>query len=514
MAALTISDRNALLRVSDKISAALERRLSLWTCLFVLLFLACAAWEDVHKLMWVDELFTLHAARQGSLAGVAEFSRASDGVPPLYEMIVSAILPVVRSEALAVRLPSTLGFCFMIVCLVAFCRRRLPAIYSISAALLACDTCLPYSTEGRCYGLILGCAAGALLCWQYAVDGRHRALAIPLLGLCLALLPALHYYAVFFLVPLFLAETVRWRISGKPDWAIFAAMSTALVVLALHYSFIAAGSRYQKHFWSPAKWAHIPAFYNDFFWPILGICLIPFCLTVVLLSATDKAHAGALHTGLAPAEWTAVAAFSLMPVFVVVASEYTTHVFVTRYVLWAVPGFAILAAALLWRAAGGQAIAGLSLAWLALSIIAIHEVRDVRRKPVLRESEAVHQALKSLPYGTEPIVVADAHAFIELSYYSESRIRNRLVYPVSEELELRYIGSDTNSLLLPALRRYTDLNVVDYKTVAASYPRFVLATLSEDGLAWDLIRAGYRVVPIGSSPAPLLFNVEAPGMRQ
>ena len=126
-------------------------------------------------------------------------------------MIVAQTLPVVKPEALALRLPATLGYCAMVLCLMAFCRRRLPAVYAFVAALFACDALLFNSTEGRGYGIVLGCAAGALLCWQMAAEGRRRALTVTLLAFCLALMTALHYYAIFFPVPLAVAEIVRCR---------------------------------------------------------------------------------------------------------------------------------------------------------------------------------------------------------------------------------------------------------------------------------------------------------------
>jgi hypothetical protein len=156
--------------------------------------------------MWIDELYTLHTARQASIGEIVKATMEGGDAPPLYPIPVHAILPWVRHEALAVRLPSTLGFCGMVLCLLGFCRRRLPAAYSFTVALLACYECLYYASEGRSYGVVLGCAAGALLCWQHAVDGRRTILAIPLLAISLALMTAMHYYAVFFLVPLFLAE--------------------------------------------------------------------------------------------------------------------------------------------------------------------------------------------------------------------------------------------------------------------------------------------------------------------
>jgi hypothetical protein len=515
MTSLTIPNQSFFLRVSDKINATLEKYFWLWSVLFVLLFLAGAIVKDVRTPMWVDELLTLRISQQ---AGPVEMVKATlegiDGVPPLYAMIAGAILPVVKNEALAVRLPATLGYCGMILCLLAFCRRRLPAAYSMAAALLACDACLAYSIEGRGYGVVLGCAAGALLCWQSVVDGRRRNLAIPLLALCVALMTAMHFYSIFFLVPLFLAEIVRWRASGKLDFGILAAMTPVLLVLGLHYPLIAAATMFQKHYWSPASWHQIPEFYDAYFVTILGKCMLP--VGVLAVFSTTSNDRSAKRPDLTAPEWIVTGAFSLMPLCVVALSKYTTHVFVPRYVLWTVPGFAVLVAALLCRAALGRAAVGVSLLGLLVALTALSDasyLRHLRERPPLRDGEVVRQALAFLPDGAEPIVVADSHVFMELSYYAESRIRERLIYPVSSELELRYFGYDTASLIMTALSHRTKLHIIGYDAVIASQKRFVLAALHNNPLPWELIKAGYRVVPIGSSIAPVLYEVEAPGRQ-
>lgn len=486
-----------------------KRHFWLWAVLFVVLFLACSIAKDVRTPMWTDELLTLYVSQQ---AGAAEIVKATlegiDAAPPLYAMIVAAILPLVGHQAAAVRLPATLGYCGMVVCLLMFCRRRLPAVYSWAAALLACHVCLRYSTEGRGYGVVLGCAACALLCWQAAVEGRRRILAIPLLAWCLALMTAMHYFSIFFLVPLFLAEMVRWRTFRKLDFGVLAAMAPALLVLGLQYPFIAAGKPFQKHFWSPAMWGHIPAFYSEYFLPMLRTCVLPLVVAVIITRSDSRS---AKHPSLNLPEWVAAGALLLMPLCIVVLSIYTTHMFVARYALWAVPGFAVLVAALLCRVARGKTAAGVSLVGLLVAMTALSEVRDLRQKPILRSGEVVRRALASLPDSAEPIVVADAHVFMELSYYAEPRIRERLIYPVSRDLELRYVGSDTSSLLLSALRHRTKLTVIGYDALLAAHPRFVLAAMPQNYLPSHLVNAGYRVLPIGPSIAPVLYEVEAPG---
>jgi Dolichyl-phosphate-mannose-protein mannosyltransferase len=506
MTSSPISNRSLLLR-AEAINSAVEKHFRLYAALFLALFLACAIARDVRTPLWTDEFFTLYMAQQ---TGVGEIVKAtlegSDGAPPLYSMMVKAILPVVRHQALAVRLPATLGYCGMLVCLLWFCRRRLPAAYSLAAALLTCEACLEYSTEGRGYGVVLGCSAGALLCWQSAVDGRRRVLTLPLLAFCLSLMTAMHYYSIFFLVPLFIGEMARWRTSRKLDFGVLAAMAASVAVLGLHYPFMEAGAKFQKHFWSPAAWRNIPAVYLAYLVPMLIKCVLP-AGPLAVLPATSDARS-AKPSGLTRPEWIVTGALSLMPICLVVLSKYITHMFLPRYVLWAVPGFAILVAALLCRAAENRVAVGVSLLALLVALAPIGEVTWER--PALKYGERVRQALPSLPDGPEPIVVADIHVFMELSYYEASRIRERLIYPVSRELELHYLGSDTTSLLSSALSHRSKLQIIEYDAVLAAHPRFVLAALPDNYLPWHLVETGYSVVPIGSSTVPVLYEVEAP----
>jgi len=363
---------------------------------------------------------------------------------------------------------------------------------------------MEYSTEGRPYGVVLCCAAGALLCWQTASDGLWRSLSIPLLAFCLALMTAMHYYSIFFLFPILLAEIVRWRTSGRPDLAVLVAMTPVLLVLGLHYPLIAAAKPFQEHYWSPAVVSSIPAMYSSY------SCLLPLGL-LALFATTPDARAHPEKRSLTLPEWVAVGAFSLMPFCVVVLFRYTTHAFVARYTAWAAAGITVLVASLLYVAARGKKTVGVSMLAILVALIASHEIASLRRKPVLREGEAVLHALASLPYGSEPIVVADSHLFMELSYYAMPRIRERLIYPLSRDLDVRYFGFDTGPLLLSALGRRTKLRVVGYAAVLAAYQCFVVAALPGDYLPWHLVAAGYRVVPIGASIPRTLYEVDVPG---
>ena len=277
-------------------------------------------------------------------------------------------------------------------------------------------------------------------------------------------------------------------------------------VIGLHYPFIAASRQFQEHFWSPAVLGRIPELYSGYF---PQECLL-LALGLLAVFSTTPDGRSARQTGLTMPEWVVLGAISLMPPCVVVLSRYTTHVFVDRYTLWAVTGIAVLVAAVLCAAARAKTTVGVGVLGLLAATFAWQEMNVLRKRPVLKEGEAVRQELASLLDGPEAVVVADCHVFMELSYYAVPRLRERLIYPVSRDMELRYFDYDTCSLILSALSHRTKLHIIGYDAVLAAHPRFVLAATPKDYLPWHLVRAGYRVVPIGSSKAPVLYEVAAP----
>jgi len=497
--------QSLFMQATAKIDAELELHFWRWAVVIVLAFLACSLIRDARNKMWLDELYTLYVARQ---AGPREIARAIiegiDGAPPVYALMVHSILPVIRREELAVRLPSTLGYCGMVLCLLSFCRRRMPGVYALAASLTACDASRYYATEGRGYGIVMCGAAGALLSWQAAAEGRRRMPSIAMLTICLAAIVALHYYAIFFLGPLLVGELVRWRESGKLDFAVLAAMLPALAVLGLHYPFIEASRKLQVHPWSPASWNQIGDFYIQHFLPFAPLVLIAAAVFAAL--ATDRSPASRT---MPRHEWAAVIALALMPAIAVAVARFTTHVFVDRYTLWAMIGFALLSGGALCAATRRRPAVGVVILGLVLPLLALHSIRNLRGTPLLRAGEIQLEDLGKLPGGPEPIVVSDNFAYMEMAYYAGPGLRQRLVYPVDAELELRDMGYDNVALLMSALSHRTNLRITPYDSVLAAYPRFLLSAIQTEPLPRHLLAAGYRLTAI----APTVYQVEAPGLH-
>jgi hypothetical protein len=496
-------------RSAELVNSSAEPYFWLYGSVFLLLFLACFVAQDLRLKMWNDEIITLYAARQGGPLEIAQAIKAGmDATPPLYPVIVSTVLPVVRPDAFAVRLPSTVGFAAMLLFILAFCHRRMPAIYAFIAALMPAIICGFYATEGRCYGLVLGCAAGALAFWQAATESGKRTLPLVLLAICLMLATALHYYSIFLLIPLVLAELLRWRRRGKPDLVVLSAILPALVVLGVHYPLIAVGRKYLLHFWAPgiASWRQIPDFYLQF-------ALLP--IGVVLAGLIARALRPASHVEkvaqplvLPAQEWVAVVVLAFMPILVVAIAQYTTHVFLARYVVWAAIGLAILSASVLYRSTAKQPLLGVAVFAVLLAMFAVGQWRALCEQPTLRQGEAIRRELQFVPKGPQPIVIGYNHAFVELSYYAEPRLRQRLEYPLSRSLELRYRGTDLDYFLLSGLGARTNLHIVNLDSFLQTNPRFMLATTTKDYLPQYLASAGYKLMPIDAKNAPGLYEVE------
>jgi hypothetical protein len=118
--------------------------------------------------------------------------------------------------------------------------------------------------------------------------------------------------------------------------------------------------------------------------------------------------------------------------------------------------------------------------------------------------------LANVPADPAPILVADSHIFMELAYYEDPKVRGRLVYALSPELERRYTNTDTTALIFSALRHRAPLPMPDYKAFLALNKRFLLAANGNDWIVWNLIASGYRVIPLQGRWSPGVFLVQAP----
>ncbi|MGH9581650.1 MAG: glycosyltransferase family 39 protein, partial [Bryobacteraceae bacterium] len=191
--------------------------------LTVLLFAAVVAFSGARK-MWNDELFTFYIAQAPSLGQMFHEIRL-DLNPPLEYLAVRGSLSVFGSNEYAARLPSMLAFFVASASLYWFMARRLSSAYGVLAvAVLWSTPFLYYATEARPYALVLAFFGIAMLAWVYRAETRRPKAALTVLALAVCGMMFSHFFAVFYLLPLGLAELVRGYRKRKIDFPVWAAL--------------------------------------------------------------------------------------------------------------------------------------------------------------------------------------------------------------------------------------------------------------------------------------------------
>lgn len=481
--------------VFDQVGQALERNPAPYLLLAGLPLIALLLVRLVRQPMWLDEFYTCFIAWQPSIAeSIKAVKEGCDASPPLYPILVKLGHYIFGWSLLALRLPSFLGYCLMTVCVYAFLRRRLGALYAATAALLAALCTYPLATEGRPYGIALGCISLALLCWQAAADGRRRTLSLVGLTSSMAAAIALHYYSVFVLIPLVLAEASRWVFSQRRDLPVLAALVLSPLVLIPHLPLLTVARHFVARIYDTGSWATIPDYYRNIqdlsLW-IMGAVVIVGASQIFFRQS--EINQESVYPGLLRHEWVACLSLALLPAIAIPIALKAIGVARAAYFFPASVGIALLFAATLFTVARGRALPALALMIAVGGWLGSHSARDAITAPRLRYAAEVQQELQNIPADPPPILVASPFAFVELWQYGDPTIRRRVFTIVSVELEM-LDGHDTVSRGWLALIRRVSIPVIPLDQWVASQRPFLLATAEASKHVQDFFNDhGYRL---------------------
>jgi 4-amino-4-deoxy-L-arabinose transferase-like glycosyltransferase len=477
------------------IGTAIERRGRL---LLALLLAAVAAGTLLladRKPLWNDELFTLYISRLPGLDEMwSELATGVEQTPLSFYVATRVSLDVFGGGTVAIRLPELLGFLLMSACVFLFVERRSSALYGLIAAIFPLATiAYGYAYEARAYGLVLGFAAAALVCWQIAAEGGPRR-RLAALGTAVALAAAVgsHYYAALIVIPLLVGEAVRWTARRRVDWLVLASFCGALVPLAAFAPLILEARDYSTTFWARPTWHAAWRFYPDSLMDrALGVVVAGAAIVVGLATWRSRRGSRRATPALPPRhELAALVTLALLPFMGVAAGKLATGAFTDRYVLSAILAFAILLALAAWWADAGVPILGVCLLAL-LVVFAVGRFAD-RRQDAVADAEAQEQALAFLDghrAAAAPIVVASPHDFFELSHRADRSGGPRLVYLADPGLAQRFLETDAVELGVVGMQRVAPLDVRRYRRFVAAHPRFVVYGRDR---AWDWLTSALR----------------------
>jgi len=472
------------LRRAGGLAERSERAGAIWFAGLSLAYWVVTVAMARRKLLWNDELYTYYIATLPSMRDIwAALMARGEQMPPLFYVPTRMVLETLGVGHVTMRLPQMIGFWVMSVCLFVVVRRRCAGSAAVCAAALPLLTmAYIYAFEARPYALVLGAGALALLAWQTATLGRHRAVALTGFGLSLAAAVSMHYYAVLILLPFALGEAVRTLERRRLDVPIWTAMALAILPLAVYLPLIRAGADYAGAFWSPPQWLNVPAFYEDLLAPAVMPALAVLMLAAIRASVAPRRDeaAPAAPFPLPRHEVAAACGFLLIPFVGVVVAKLATGAFVNRYAIAAVLGLAVLAGAGVAAAFRRHPLMRLAAAACCVGWFLLSQAREWLEPtghsvPISRATvERPINWVAAVPDRTLPIVVADPHTFTVVWHYDDA-IRPRLVYLADPDLALERLGHNSVERgMLDLVRPWFGMNVLEFEPFIARHERFLV----------------------------------------
>jgi hypothetical protein len=476
-----------------------------------------------NKVLWLDELITLHIAQLGSVSAIWNaLAHAADPNPPMTHLAVLASLRIFGEHELALRLPAILGYWIGLLSLFLFLKRRIPVAWALIGIVLAMtNASFDYSYESRSYGIFFGFAILSTLCWIYAVDpalsSMQRRLA--LCGMALALTAGIctNYFAVLAFFPIAGGEMVRsfakrpfsLRNFYAPVWiALVIAAAPFLLFRRLIQTSIA---HFAPHAWNKVSLDQVFDSYTGMveviLFPVVALLALAAFLYLLArlcghcrdslrprwLSALANHHARHSAFTLPLHERAAVLLFMLYPFLGYVIASIHGGMLSPRFVMPVCIGFAITGAVIGYRIFGHLPHAG-AVALLLCAIVFVGRVCAVG-EAYSEQKQCFYQVLHSLPKasGNKPIVVPDPLMALTLAHYAPAPIASRIVFPVDFPAIRLFRGEDSPEENLWAGRNLYHLNILPLADFQRSAADYLIVASEGNWLVRDLGNHSYPV---------------------
>ena len=513
----------------DRIDKSLATRPGLWLLGFTLIYLGAAIAGSESKPLWFDEIFTFYISSQPHFRDVLGAVRF-DSHPPLSFLLTHVSQLLFGTGDLATRLPETVGFWLVCLCLYLFVRRRTRPVFALLAATIpAATSCFSYAFEARPYALVLGFAGVALISWQAAIKGSRRYVGLSGLTLSLAAALCCHYYAVLEIVfPLAVGEAVRTVLRRRVDWSVWAAFAISLLPLIwLWPGASSASAVFAEHIrTSPVFWAKpTPLRLFDFYSELLTHAVLP---TVIALgcaalaglipgfsSLTRSEQAATKHLvhEAAAHETAAAIGFLLVPILLLLFTRLRTGYFMDRYALTAVLGVAILAA-YLFSTVWARASASVFILVFVLSATGLRSLNVLRLLGNLRGhaasiySPGMLSGMDAMP-GELPVVVSNPLVFVQTARYAKPESVSRMVYLTDVRTAFEQADPLPEYSLYvarPILTGHTE----EYAQFLNEHKQFWLYYSGNPGMEWlpaKLIAAGWELRAVKQQGNATIFRV-------
>lgn len=510
-------------RIHSSVEEFVDRHPFLSFALLSVIYFAVVAALSNQKLLWLDELITLHIAQLGSASSIwRALAQAADPNPPLTHLAVLTSLRIFGNHELALRLPAVLGYWVGLLSLFLFLRRRLPATWALAGTVFSmANAGFDYSYESRSYGIFYGLAMLAIFCWARAVDpavstSRRR---VFLFGMAFALAAGIctNYFAVLAFFPIAGGELVRSFRRRRLTSRIWIALGLAATPLFAFRSLIQASiHRFAPHAWNKVSLGQALDSYTQMveviLFPVIVLLVLAAivhflstlcarcrsCIRPTWLARLADTQADSSDFSLPLHEVTAAFFLMLYPFLGYLVASIHGGMLSPRFVLPVCLGFAIAGIVTAHHIFGRLPHAGaialvLVFATFIGRVCAVGETYNSQKR-------CFYQVLQHLSAssGNEPIAVPDPLMVLTLAHYAPPSVASRIVFPVDFPAIRAFRGEDSPEENLWAGRSLYHLDIVplaDFQRTASNY--LILAS-EGNWLVRDLWNHSY---PVNRLPA-------------
>lgn len=449
-----------------------DRFHGLFIALICVAYAGVAAIAATQKALWFDELFTFHVAQLDGFGAIwSALAQGVDNHPPLDYWLRHVSMRSFGTSEVVFRLPSIIAFGVAFFCLVRFVARRSSPSCGLFAGLILLSTqSHRYAYEGRAYAWLIAFGSLSLLCWQLATEKKRLALV----GLSVSLAAAFysHYYGVLLFVPLVLGEIWRSFERRRVAWSIWLAFALGIAPLVALLPLIKAARQYTAGFWSPVDARTLIGIYSNIFGASALVLLVLLCWLVLKRGS----HSPATDVPKAPPAYEIAAAlgYLLLPFVCYLMAKTVTGALLSRYVVPAVIGGAVLPSWAIYRLGKNTGLAipaGVMCLLVTGAVTWVDAYKQVLKKPGIEQRlKELNQNLPADP--REPVVIANPIEFAQWSHYAGAELRARLVYVASIEDSMSLNETDTLDRALLGVRSLLPSRIVEYRQFAQQAPRF------------------------------------------
>ncbi len=424
--------------------------------------------------MWIVRMPTVHQIWAALLAGI-------NIDPPLTQTAVHFLFRIFGDSLSVARLPETMGF--WLLCLGAYLliSRHAPALYAAAALFVPLATTVrSQSIETRPYGLMVGCAMLAILCWDGANEALHqnrgRMRWLAGLAFSIAVCVSSHFFGTLVLFPLAIGELYKLLLRRRLDWSSYLAIAVGVSPLLFWLPILRAGAAvYGKHYFGPVSSDNLYLFYNNVL--LLGGFAVTLLTACIIFAGSTSLRLPAINVELTERNRLLLAvtsAFLLIPVVGYTYALFVSHFFVPKYLMLSTFGVILGLPLALSIASARSLIVGLIL-FIAFGchglFIFSRGISGFARADGWEVTLA--DVEDASPRTKGDVVVASAIRFENL-VYAGGPGSDRLIYLYDPAKAVQYSGTDSSDLVLKALDGQCPARFDTYDHYASAHKQFYI----------------------------------------